>query len=119
MWKWFKKGERKNAASLDPLKTKVNVDGQDVALKDLYEAAKEEAPILNDDTILEVDGKEKTLGELKQAYRNKMKQNADKACPTCGAEKANTEANTEAHGEGEPDFEGHSMPGANTEAHIE
>ena len=77
-WKWFKRGERKNAAALDPLKTKVNVDGQDVALQELYDAAKEpEAPILNDDTILEVDGKEKTLGALKAAYRNKMKANAD------------------------------------------
>ena len=102
MWKWFKKGERKNAASLDPLKTKVNVDGQDVALKDLYEAAKEEVPMLNDDTILEVEGKEKTLGELKQAYRNKMKQNADKACPTCGAEKVNAEPKEDTPGEQHP-----------------
>lgn len=98
-WKWFKRGERKNAASLDPLKTKVNVDGQDVALQDLYEAAKEdEAPMLNDDTVMEVGGKEKTLGELKQAYRNKMKKNAEaaemekknaepKPCPTCGEKK--------------------------------
>jgi DNA repair exonuclease SbcCD ATPase subunit len=103
MWKWFKRGERKNAASLDPLKTKVNVDGADVALQDLYEAAKEsDAPVLNDDTIMEVDGKEKTLGELKQAYRNKMKQNADKACPTCGAEKANAEPKEDAPGEKHP-----------------
>lgn len=91
-WKFWEKGGRKNASPLDPLKTKVNVDGADVALQDLYEAAKDdEKPMLNDDTIMEVDGKEKTLGELKQAYRNKMKKNADaeaeKPCPTCGEKK--------------------------------
>ena len=81
-WRFWEKGSRKNAAPLDPMKTKVNVDGAEVALNDLYEAAKEpkeEAPMLNDDTVLEVDGKEKTLGELKQAYRNKLsaKKNAE------------------------------------------
>lgn len=86
-WKWFKKGERKNAASLDPLKTKVNVDGKEIPLQDLYDAAKEGGPILNDDTILEVDGKERTLADLKHAYRNKQKGNAS-GDPVEGAEKA-------------------------------
>ena len=105
-WKLFKRGERKNAASLDPLKTKVNVDGSEVALQDLYEAAKEhEAPILNDDTIMEVDGKEKTLGELKQAYRNKMKKNAEQLPGESIKTSAPADAGHAEHDEGKGGFE--------------
>lgn len=98
-WRFWEKGARKNAAPLDPKKELVDVDGEQVPLENLYAASKEEEdaakPKLNDDSVLEIDGKEKKLGELKQSYRNKLKKNADdKAleekknadlkCATCG-----------------------------------
>lgn len=106
-WRFWEKGARKNAAPLDPLKTMVDVDGTKVPLQNLYDAHKEEAknklpeePKLNDDTVLDNDGAETTLGELKQAYRNKAKQNAEAKCKECGADKA--VKNAEEHeGEGE------------------
>lgn len=91
-WKFWEKGARKNAAPIDPSKEMVNVDGTDVPLSHLYDALpepeKKEAPKYNDDTMLETPKGEKSLGELKQAYRNKMKKNAeDEKCPTCGQKK--------------------------------
>lgn len=76
-WRFWEKGARKNAAPLDPAKEMVNVDGKDVPLQQLYDALEEPKPKFNDDTVLETQHGEKTLGELKQAYRNKMKKNAD------------------------------------------
>lgn len=97
-WRQWLPGARKNAAPLDPLKTKINVDGEEVSLQNLYDAAKEDKPkedlppALNDDTIMEVDGKEHKLGDLKQAYRNRMKKNAEaEACPSCGQKKNGAE----------------------------
>lgn len=86
-WKFWEKGARKNAAPLDPLKELVEVDGEQVPLQNLYDSLEDEQPKYNDDTVLETPKGEKTLGELKQAYRNKSKKNADKSCPTCGQEK--------------------------------
>lgn len=107
-WKFWKKGDRKNAAPLDPKTTMVNVDGKDVPLQDLYEASKEpeapKDPVLNDDTTLEVDGKEKTLGELKHAYRAKQRKNAEpEPCATCkGSGKKMAENAEPAPGEQKP-----------------
>jgi len=75
-WKfWAAKATKKNAADLDPMKCMVDVDGEKVALQHLYDAVKPEVSTLemSDDTILEVDGKEHTLGSLKDAHRNKLK----------------------------------------------
>lgn len=83
-WKFWEKGARKNAAPLDPDKTMINVDGKDVALKELYDALPDEAPKFNDDTAMETPKGEKTLGELKAAYRNKVKKNAEMKCESCG-----------------------------------
>lgn len=76
-WKFWEKGARKNAAPLDPLKELVDVDGKQVPLQNLYDSMEEEKPKYNDDTVLETPKGEKTLGELKQAYRNKLKKNAE------------------------------------------
>jgi len=79
-WKFWEKGARKNAADLDPLKESVDVDGKQVPLQHLYDALGEEEeakkPKLNDDTVMETKHGEKTLKELKQAYRNKLAKNA-------------------------------------------
>ena len=93
--KFWKKGERKNAAPVDP-KEMINVDGQDVPLGDLVAALpdepKKEEPKFNDETGFDTPKGPKTLGELKQAYRNKMK-NADESCPNCkGSGKKNADA---------------------------
>src|ERR1035437_3488239 len=83
--KFWKKGERKNAAPVDP-KEMINVDGQDVPLGYLVAALPDEPkkgePKFNDETGFDTPKGPKTLGELKQAYRNKMK-NADDSCPSC------------------------------------
>lgn len=79
-WKFWEKGQRKNAAPIDPSKEMVNVDGKDVPLKELYDSLpeeKKEEEKYNDDTMLQTPKGDKTLGELKQAYRNKMKANAN------------------------------------------
>lgn len=76
-WKFWTRGARKNAAPIDPEKEMVNVDGKDVSLKNLYDALpdepkKEEAPKYNDDTMLSTPKGDKTLGELKKNYSDKM-----------------------------------------------
>lgn len=80
-WRFWEKGARKNAAPLDPAKEMVNVDGKDVSLKELYDALpeekKEEMPKFNDETMLDTPKGEKSLGALKENYRNKLKANAD------------------------------------------
>jgi len=93
-WKfWASKATKKNAADLDPEKTVVNVDGEKVSLKQLYDAVKpgETTLEMSDDTVLEVDGKEHTLGSLKSAYGAKMKaakDDEDKKLANDQAEKA-------------------------------
>ena len=78
--KWWKKGERKNAAPVDP-KEMINVDGKDVPLGDLVAALpdepKKEEPKFNDETNFDTPKGSKSLGELKQAWR--AKKNADDA----------------------------------------
>lgn len=101
-WRFWEKGSRKNASPIDPKAEKVNVDGKDVSLQELYDALPDEAPKFNDDMILDTPKGEKTVGELKQNYINRAKKNAedakaaeekknaeaaDKACPTCGEKK--------------------------------
>lgn len=91
-WRFWEKGARKNAAPIDPSKEMVNVDGKDVPLKELYDALPEELEKhkFNDDTILDTPKGERTMAELKQAYREKMnamKKNAEEKCPTCGVVK--------------------------------
>ena len=102
-WKFWDKGAvRRNASDLDPEKTMVNVEGKEMSLKNLFDevAMKEkenEMKELGDDTVLEHEGKEMTLGELKQAYRNKMK-NAEDAlkCPSCNGSGKKTAENADA-----------------------
>lgn len=110
-WRFWAKGARKNAAPLDPLKAMVDVDGKKVPLKNLYDAHKEEAknkkeePELNDETVLDNDGMEATLGEMKASYRNREKANAELKCEACGQDKPkmNAEAGHGEHREGEPE----------------
>lgn len=98
-WKfWAPKATRKNAADLDPMTCGVDVDGEKVTLQQLYDAVKPEKSQLemSDDTVLEVEGKEHTLGSLKDAYRNKLKKNAEpKKDEPKKEEKANGESEAE------------------------
>ena len=88
-WKWLTGKDRK-ATDLDPIKTVVDVDGKSVSLQTLFNSVPK-APVLSDSTALEIDGKSFTLAQLKQAYRNSLK-NAEpavcKACNGSGKEKA-------------------------------
>lgn len=76
-WKFWEKGARKNAAPIDPKTEMVDVEGKKVPLQNLYDALEEPKPKFNDDTVLETPKGEKTLGELKKNYLNRMKQNAE------------------------------------------
>ncbi len=86
-WKfWDKNAARRNASSLDPAKTLVTLDGKKISLQALFNAAEAPAPKseLGDDTVLEHDGKEMTLGELKAKARANMKNaEEDMKCPAC------------------------------------
>lgn len=81
-WKFWKpKTEKKNAVTLDPLKTLVNVDGKPTTLQNLYDALKNEEEAkkksleMSDDTLMEIDGVQHTLGDLKNAFRAQAKKN--------------------------------------------
>lgn len=85
-WKFWE--TRKNAVSLDPAKTMVTVGGKKMSLQALYNEAEKPAPKpekeLSDDTVLEHEGKEMTLGELKQkAMANMKNAEDDMKCPSC------------------------------------
>ena len=106
-WKFWEKGARKNAVAVDPAKEMVEVEGKQVSLQNLYDAMDEEkgpeAPRFNDDTVLDTPKGEKTLGELKKNFINKMKKNAEpKPCGACGGSgKENAEAGHGEHKEGD------------------
>lgn len=102
-WKFWEKGaSRKNALPLNP-EEMVNVDGKDVPLKNLYDALEDPKPKFNDDSMFETPKGDKSLGELKAAYRNKLKnefgQGGVAIDPTKGAAKA--EPGHSEHKEGE------------------
>lgn len=69
---WDKMTGRKNALPLD-LKEKINVDGKEVEMKDLLDSLEHEKPKFNDDSVFETAHGEKSLADLKNAYRAKMK----------------------------------------------
>ena len=71
---WDKMTGRKNALPVD-LKEKINVDGKDVDMKELLDALEPEKPKFNDDSVFETAHGEKSLADLKNAYRNKVKKN--------------------------------------------
>lgn len=89
-WKfWAPKATKKNAADIDPSKTMVNVDGEKVTLQQLYDAVTPgEAELeMSDDTMLcGPDGKERTLGDMKNALRAKRKNAEDEAAAKKKAE---------------------------------
>ena len=103
-WRFWNKGSRKNALPVD-LKQEIEVDGKKVPMENLLAAAKEEVPAkpeLSDDTVFEHEGKEYTLGKLKENYLNKLK-NADDKCPSCmGSGKKPAENAEPKPGEKEP-----------------
>jgi hypothetical protein len=83
-WKFWE--TRKNAVSLDPAKTMVTVGGKKMSLQALYNEAEKPKPEkeLADDTVLEHEGKEMTLGELKQkALANMRNAEDDMKCAAC------------------------------------
>ncbi len=89
---WDKMTGRKNSLPVD-LKEKINVDGKDVPMKELLDALEPEKPKFNDDSVFETAHGEKSLADLKNAYRNKMKNSAlapegEEEDPTKGAAKA-------------------------------
>jgi hypothetical protein len=123
-WKFWQKGARKNAAPIDP-KMEIECGGEKVPLEKLLAASVEEAPKkpeFSDETVLEHEGKEYTLGKLKENYLNKLKKNAeapaDDKCPSClgSGKKAKENAETVPGAEGkEPGHaehrEGKATPG--------
>lgn len=97
-WKfWAAKATKKNAADLDPKKSLVDVDGEKVTLEQLYDAVKpgESTLEMSDDTVFEVDGKEHTLGSMKEAHRNKMKASKEAEEKKAAEEKKNGESEEE------------------------
>lgn len=95
LFSFFTGKEKKNAVDIgDPSQHAVDVDGAQVSLNDLLAAAPApapQAPVINDDTVVEKDGKSFTIGELKDAYRNKMKAANEAGAAAAAAKKADEE----------------------------
>lgn len=73
-WKFWERGERKNASPIDPKSEMIDLGGgKKASLQNLYDALPdEEKPKFNDETMLSTPKGDKTLGELKKNYSDKM-----------------------------------------------
>jgi hypothetical protein len=86
LFNWFKKGEAKTPADIE--KAVVDVDGKKVTVKELIDvhntreaagkSTSETLENMSDDTIIEIDGKEMPLKNLKDAYRKNAEEEEEK-----------------------------------------